>query len=218
MPHFEALIVSPSRLQADGLDVLLRALPGVRVVGIATTYQRARELAASSRPAVILIDVSHGDLLQYVEGFRQACEARIIAFGVGPNDRDLLSCARASVNGVCHNAATVDELVSVVEYALRGHVKLSPEMGSALFRRLIMGGGGPTRARLGVPLTDREADVYTLLCQGLSNKAIARQLHISIATVKNHVHAVLMKLGVGRRAEAMLWATHTDDASMADRA
>jgi two-component system, NarL family, nitrate/nitrite response regulator NarL len=51
-------------------------------------------------------------------------------------------------------------------------------------------------------LTPREAEILALIDRGLSNKDIARQLHVELATVKNHVHHILEKLHVHRRGEA----------------
>jgi len=51
-------------------------------------------------------------------------------------------------------------------------------------------------------LTSREQDIIALIDRGLSNKEIARQLKISLPTVKNHVHNILEKLPVGRRGVA----------------
>ena len=52
-------------------------------------------------------------------------------------------------------------------------------------------------------LTRREGEVLKLIGQGMSNKEIARDLNLSLATVKHHVHHVLQKLGLPRRAQAM---------------
>ena len=51
-------------------------------------------------------------------------------------------------------------------------------------------------------LTPRQFEILALLAQGLSNKEIARQLHISVPTVQNHVAALLAALGVQNRTEA----------------
>jgi DNA-binding NarL/FixJ family response regulator len=58
-------------------------------------------------------------------------------------------------------------------------------------------------------LTAREAQILKLLQQGLSNKMISRALGIELPTVKNHVHNILTKLGIHRRAEAILVDTRT---------
>jgi DNA-binding NarL/FixJ family response regulator len=65
---------------------------------------------------------------------------------------------------------------------------------------------GPV-TRLVEPLTSRELEVLALLSEGLSNKAIARRLEISESTAKFHVAAILGKLGVGNRAEAIVHAS-----------
>jgi two-component system, NarL family, nitrate/nitrite response regulator NarL len=53
-------------------------------------------------------------------------------------------------------------------------------------------------------LTPREQQIHALICQGLSNKQIARQLRISEGTVKHHVHTILSKTRLRRRRELRL--------------
>ena len=60
----------------------------------------------------------------------------------------------------------------------------------------------PTLADVG--LTPRQGEVLALLLQGLPNKLIARQLNLSVETVKDHVAAVLRALGVSSRTQAVL--------------
>lgn len=60
----------------------------------------------------------------------------------------------------------------------------------------------PTLADVG--LTPRQSEVLSLLLQGLPNKLIARQLNLSVETVKDHVAAVLRALGVSSRTQAVL--------------
>jgi DNA-binding NarL/FixJ family response regulator len=73
------------------------------------------------------------------------------------------------------------------------------------FAELLGGRPGPV-ARLAEPLTSRELEVLALLSEGLSNKAIASRLEISESTAKFHVAAILGKLGVGSRSEAIVQA------------
>jgi DNA-binding NarL/FixJ family response regulator len=67
-----------------------------------------------------------------------------------------------------------------------------------MMQRLAIAGG----AGSGPQLTSREREIAVLIEEGLSNKEIARRLCIELATVKNHVHHILEKMQVRRRAQA----------------
>jgi DNA-binding NarL/FixJ family response regulator len=59
-------------------------------------------------------------------------------------------------------------------------------------------------------LTQREGEIARLIAEGKTNKRIAAELHIAVATVKNHVHRVLKKMGATRRSEvAVRWTRRT---------
>jgi two-component system, NarL family, nitrate/nitrite response regulator NarL len=82
---------------------------------------------------------------------------------------------------------------------MRGEVRCSPKITGWLLRELRH---RPDKSQLGERLTSREIQTLHLISQGLSNKDIARELGISVATVKNHVHSVLEKLRVQSRSQA----------------
>lgn len=133
-----------------------------------------------------------------------ACVAestRIVVLGVPEDDYDVISCAELGVAGFVPREASAVELIAAIESAARGEVRCSPRIVGVLFRRI----AALSRERRAVgqqaELTAREAQIHELLGQGLSNKMISRKLGIELATVKNHVHSVLAKLGVRRRAQ-----------------
>ena len=79
-------------------------------------------------------------------------------------------------------------------------------------------GAGATVDRAGMAglgLTPRQSDVLTLLLKGLPNKLIARELNVSVETVKDHVAAVLRALGVGSRTQAVLVVSRLSQGSAA---
>ena len=85
-----------------------------------------------------------------------------------------------------------DELVNAMRTVLRGDCHLSPPIAAKLVESLNA-----------EPLTAREADVLSLVTQGLCNKHIAAQLDISVGTVKTHLRSAFSKLGVRSRTEAI---------------
>jgi len=89
-----------------------------------------------------------------------------------------------------------------IRQLVRGDPYLSPSIARALLERRLQVGGAPPG---GLPdLSDREREVLSLLAQGLSNKAIAAQLFLSVRTVEGHMASLYNRLGVHSRTEAAL--------------
>jgi DNA-binding NarL/FixJ family response regulator len=120
-----------------------------------------------------------------------------------PDQEDtLLEWAEAGVAGLVPREASFEDLLCTVGHAVRGEFRCSPRFAGRLLQRLAqprLAAHPPERLS---SLTARETEIIRLIDQGLSNKAIAVELGIELATVKNHVHNLLEKLHVHRRAEA----------------
>jgi DNA-binding NarL/FixJ family response regulator len=105
--------------------------------------------------------------------------------------------------GLLPDQASGAEIVAALEAAVAGLITVHP----ALVDGLLAGNGErPPIAPLGQAeaLTPREVEVLALLAEGLSNKAIARRLHLSDHTVKYHTSAIFAKLNVSSRTEAAI--------------
>jgi two-component system nitrate/nitrite response regulator NarL len=152
------VIVADVRLYRDGLASILDQRHEVRVLGTAADCAEARALF-SSCPDVIILDVAtHGsrhiaDLLT-----REMPGARVIAFGVQNTDREILTYAEASLSGYVPCSASIEDLVVVIESAMRDEVYCSARTSASLFRRVGALAGGialprrpkvPRRVRLG---------------------------------------------------------------------
>ncbi len=109
--------------------------------------------------------------------------------------------AEAGVGGFFLHDGSVEELAAVIYGVMRGEASFPPRLAATLLQRLsALAAQVPDQAGEAA-LTARELEIATLVAQGLSNKEIARRLHITLATVKNHVHSILNKLQVTRRAD-----------------
>ncbi len=114
------------------------------------------------------------------------------------NDSAVLSAAlRSGIRGAISPDATLEELESAVFAVKAGLVVTTPASLGELLPR------PPLAQELAEPLSDRELEVLDLLAEGLSNKLIAHRLNISEHTVKTHVAAIFVKLGVASRTEAV---------------
>ena len=130
----------------------------------------------------------------------------LVALAIEDNDDDVVAWAEAGVSGLVTPNTALDGLTATLESVARGGARCSPRATAALFRRVAGLAGQYLRAAAGseppARLTPREREVIALIDRGLSNKQIASQMQIELATVKNHVHAILEKLHVERRGEA----------------
>jgi DNA-binding NarL/FixJ family response regulator len=197
------LVVAETRLYRDGLVEILARHPRVEVVGSASDLETARAAIAEGRPDAVLADVGlAGDTAALREIVASAPGGRVIAFGVVDSEQAIIDFAEAGVAGYVPRDAALDDLVAVVEGVMRDEVICSPRVARTLLRRV--GALARERAPNGpeVHLTSRETQIVALIDEGLSNKEIASRLQIEVATVKNHVHNLIEKLGVRRRAEA----------------
>ena len=127
-------------------------------------------------------------------------------------DRDdyLFQALEAGASGFLLKNAGPEELIAAVRVAAAGDALLAPEVTRrviARFPRHRSTGPAPVvDAGPRVDLTDREAEVLTLVAEAMSNAEIAERLYIGEATVKTHVSNVLQKLGARDRVAAVVYA------------
>jgi two-component system, NarL family, nitrate/nitrite response regulator NarL len=125
--------------------------------------------------------------------------AKIVALGVPTDDDAIVRILEAGAAGFVTAEQSLPDLVAAVEAAATGELKCPPHLAAALVRRVTALAAGGAREANGNGLTPRQRQIASLIADGLSNKQIARSLCIERATVKNHVHAIMSKLGITRR-------------------
>ncbi|WP_244931991.1 response regulator transcription factor [Nocardioides sp. W7] len=122
---------------------------------------------------------------------------RVVAFSWNVQPELVKRAFESGVAGYIAKSVTADELVDLIERVHAGE-QVAPDLDESEESL----GTWPGREH---GLTDREAEVLALITQGYSNEEIARQVYLGINTVKTHIRKAYRKIGVGRRAEAVLW-------------
>jgi two-component system, NarL family, nitrate/nitrite response regulator NarL len=194
------LLISEVDVNREGLASLL-ALDGrlrVAMHGAVADWDRLRGRSAD----VVVIDTATDGGGEAVMRVIDEAEAPIVALGAPGDDERLISLAELGVLGFVERDATLNELITSVIHAVSGEASVPPRIAATLLHRMSSLAGRPV-SRDVTALTVRERQVVQLIAEGLSNKEIATQLCIELATVKNHVHNILEKLEVHRRAEAV---------------
>ena len=204
-PDIEVFVLVGVRLYRDGIVDALRADPRFRVVGSAPSVRTAREHleGLTAPPHVALVDLGLADGVNAVRTLKASWpQMSVVALAVREDDADVVAWAEAGVAGLVTRDASISGLLDAIDAAVNDEVLVSPAVAGALLRRVASLSGSAGRMT-GPPLTRREREIVRLIGDGLSNKEIAQALRIELATVKNHVHNILEKLGVGRRADAV---------------
>jgi two-component system nitrate/nitrite response regulator NarL len=174
----QVFIVSDVRLLCDGLVLSLSQQPSVTVVGSAE-LARASAGIAELRPDVLLLDVGSPGWARHA-GHAASGSARlkVVAIAVADVEQEVLACAEAGVSGFVSRNGSIQDLVTAVHCAVRDELVCSPRIAALLFNRIAAIGPKGLADRDNGTLTLREHEIVAFITEGLSNKAIARQLRI----------------------------------------
>jgi len=197
------VVVTPIRLFGDGLAACLQTHPDIRLQAVVGDLDHLEECLAGGAVEVALIDVAQGVDLDHVRASALAYpDVALVALGLDGQRQSVIRCGRAGFAGYVDRNASVEQLCRALSDACAGRLDCSAEISSGLLRALFARTEDDSPA-MTEALTAREGEVLQLIGNGMSNKEIASELGVSIATVKHHVHHVLLKLKLVRRAQAM---------------
>lgn len=192
------LLVSDVRLHRELLADALSGHDGLELAGSAPGDVAAT--AAMFEPSVVVVNTAMVAPADELHSLALALpEAKIVALGVPTDDDAIVRILEAGAAGFVTAEQSLPDLVAAVEAAAAGELECPPHLAAALVRRVTALAAGGAREANGNGLTPRQRQIASLIADGLSNKQIARSLSIERATVKNHVHAILIKLGITRR-------------------
>jgi DNA-binding NarL/FixJ family response regulator len=205
------LVVDDQALVRRGFAMVLAHAGGIEVVAEAANGIEAIAAARLHRPDVILMDIRMPEL----DGLEAT--ARILADGTGNSrviilttfdpDEYVYRALRSGASGFVLKDIPPEELVTAVRVVAAGGALLAPGITRRLIGRFAgqLGADTDMRGRL-ERLTVREREVLEAVARGLSNQEISEALVIGQATVKSHVSAMLAKLGLRDRAQAVVFA------------
>ncbi|GAA4591843.1 response regulator transcription factor [Planotetraspora phitsanulokensis] len=192
------MIVDDHPVVREGLRGMLEADPGITVVGEASSGDEAVVRAAELRPDVVLMDLRmpNGDGVSATAGILAVRpESRVIVLTTYETDQDIVRAVEAGAAGYLLKDTSRSDLLAAIFSAARGETVLSPAVATRLVTRM--------RAPAAESLSPREAEVLSLVAEGLTNAEIGKTLFISEATVKTHLLRAFGKLGVSDRTAAV---------------
>jgi DNA-binding NarL/FixJ family response regulator len=203
-------IADDQALVLEGFAAILAAEPGIEVVGLAADGKQAIELARNEKLDVVVMDIRMPNLDGIAATERITCEPespRVLVLTTFDADRLVFDAMRAGASGFLLKDAPPGRLARAVRDVAAGETLVDPAITRRLVERFAnRPPPGPERPDALRDLSEREVEVLRGLGRGLSNSELAAELYLSPATVKTHVAAVLRKLRLRDRAQAVVAA------------
>ena len=195
------LVVAEDALARAGLATLLSSQTGCTVVGQVGGDADLIQAVQIYHPDVVIWDLGMAPAvsLERLDGFR---DGGVPIVALVPDETAASDAWSAGARGVLLRNTQAGPIVSALKVAAEGLAVFGPELASSLLPARTRSHESPAEE-----LTPRELQVLQLLAEGQPNKEIARRLGISEHTVKFHVNAILGKLNVQSRTEAVVRAT-----------
>ena len=192
----------------QGLEALLAATPTVEVVGRASDGRTAVALALDLQPDVILMDLQMPQL-NGVEATARIVQSSphisVLVLTMMEDEDSVFAAVRAGARGYLLKGARRSEIVRSIEAVGAGEVIFGPGIAERVMTYFRAARTRPT-AEAFPELTEREREILGQIAEGLENAEIARELGLSVKTVRNHASNIFAKLQVAHRAQAIVLA------------
>ncbi|MGA8988646.1 response regulator [Aeromicrobium sp.] len=207
------LVADDQPLIREGLRKIFEVDPGLKVIGDVSDGRAAVEAAGRLRPEVIVMDIRM-PVLDGIEATRRVNQLEhpplVLVLTTFDLDEYVFGALRAGASGFLLKDASPERLIAAVHTIARGDALLDPAVTRAVVERFGREPGpDPNAAARLAELSPREHEVLLLLVEGCSNREIGGRLFISEATVKSHVIAVLRKLDLRDRVQAVIFGYRT---------
>lgn len=208
------LVADDQALVRGGVRMIVEAQSDMEVAGEASDGAEAVELARRTKPDVVLMDIRMPGV-DGIEGARRILAdpgigAAVLILTTFDQDELVYEALRAGAAGFLLKSAPPEQLVPAIRTVAAGEALLAPEITRRMIEDFVRR-PRPDREH-GAPLrelTEREAEVLTLIGRGRTNAEIAEHFVLSDSTVKTHVNRIFRKLGLRDRAQAVVVAYET---------
>jgi DNA-binding NarL/FixJ family response regulator len=194
-----------------GLRSVLADMPGMHLVAEVDSGEAAVAAAIDHQPDLIIMDLYMPPGMDGLEATRQIrghCPAtRVMVLTMNEEDAALIAAMQSGACAYLVKGASYEEIQGAITAVITGEAVFGAGVAARI--RDMLANAPVTDPAAAAGLSDREREVLILLASGRGTPEIARQLYLAPKTVRNHISAILTKLDVPDRAQAISWARAT---------
>ena len=207
MKEINLLIIEDNRLLRDGITAMIKKQPDLKMMAAFGESETTLTKVSDLKPDVLLLDFSlpNQDSFELIKSLKKNCpETKVIIMDIIPLQSDIVTFIKAGVSGFLLKDASTNDFLNTIRLVADGEKVLPPNLTGSLFSQIINHAvTTEKKSRLieAVRMTKRERQVIDLVAEGTTNKEIAGKLHLSVYTVKSHIHNILEKLAFHSRVQ-----------------
>jgi DNA-binding NarL/FixJ family response regulator len=208
------LIADDQDIIRSGLTAILNGQPDIEVVGQAVDGREAVEMAHRLRPDVCLFDIRMPNLdgveaTRLLAGPEVEDPFAVVVITTFDTDEYVTGALRAGAKGFLLKDAGPELLVQAIHAAAEGDALIAPAITTRLLATFAETTTSSPPPQPLSALTEREEQILVTVATGRTNAEIAKELHISLSTVKFHLSSLMTKIGARNRVEIAIWAYAT---------
>lgn len=206
------VIIEDNRLLREGISAVINEQPDLKVIATFSDRDKSLSKIEEIKPVILLIDIGlrNQNSLQIVKSIKKKSPfIKIIVMDLLPVETDILEFVEAGASGFILKDDKVQEFLKTIRLVAEGKEVLPTNMTESLFSQIIeRAASGVNKKKIiqAVIMTKRERQVIELIAEGMSNKEIAFNLHLSPYTIKSHVHNILEKMSLHTRVQIAKYA------------
>ncbi len=202
------MIADDHKVFRDGVVSILEGIDDIQITQEAADGQEVLTKLESDQPNVILMDITMGDTsgIDITKVIKQKYPSiKVLILSMHSESSYIVNALDAGASGYLLKDAGSSEMINAIRTVQAGDTYYSQQVSNILVQHITQG-TQPKSSKSGIPLTPRETEILTLICEEYSNPEIAEKLFISVRTVDTHRRNLLEKLNVKNTAGMVKYA------------
>lgn len=189
------VIIDDHIMFRQGLKAVLELEKDIKIVGEASSGNKAMDAVKKNNPDILLVDIKLPDIsgIEVCEKIlNQYPTLKVIIITAFHDEKDVVKAIRAGAKGYILKDSDVKELIKQIRLVYENKSTIDSSLIDTVFKEI-------AKKNVDHLLSQREQEIVKLIFEGFSNDEISNKLFISTSTVKMHVHQIMTKLNVSSR-------------------